>query len=169
MSTAPSDVSVAAATRQRLKVAIIGSGNIGTDLLVKVLRSPYLECTAFVGRNPGSPGMVKAQSLGVPVSADSIGHIERHPEHEAGHVHAGDKEQQPDGPEQQPQPGRDPLTDDAVAKRHDGIARPLVRARIRRAQPRRDRRPLPSHAMSFCPGRCCWSGFRASACGGGRI
>lgn len=64
----------------KLKVAIIGSGNIGTDLLIKVLRSPYLECGAFIGRNLSSPGMMKALSLGVPVSADGIDYIVRSPD-----------------------------------------------------------------------------------------
>ena len=54
---------------RKLKVAIIGSGNIGTDLLIKVLRSPHLECTVFIGRDLSSAGMVKASSLGVPISA----------------------------------------------------------------------------------------------------
>lgn len=63
-----------------MRTAIIGSGNIGTDLLVKVLRSPFLECTAFIGRNLGSPGMSKAAKLGVPVSDESIGYIERRPD-----------------------------------------------------------------------------------------
>lgn len=60
---------------RRLKVAIIGSGNIGTDLLIKILRSPYLECTLFVGRNLSSPGMVKANSLGVKISDEGINSI----------------------------------------------------------------------------------------------
>jgi acetaldehyde dehydrogenase (acetylating) len=63
----------------KLKIAIIGSGNIGTDLLIKVLRSPYLECGAFIGRNLASPGMVKAASLGVTVSAEGIEYIEKNP------------------------------------------------------------------------------------------
>lgn len=54
---------------KRLGVAILGTGNIGTDLLVKVLRSPVLECRLFAGRNLSSPGMTKASLLGVPVSA----------------------------------------------------------------------------------------------------
>ena len=65
---------------KKLKVAILGSGNIGTDLLVKVMRSPFLDCSVFIGRNLGSPGMSKAQSLGVKVSADSISYIEKNPE-----------------------------------------------------------------------------------------
>jgi len=57
---------------KKLKVAILGSGNIGTDLLIKVLRSPYLECTLFAGRNLDSPGMAKAKSLGINVSDQGI-------------------------------------------------------------------------------------------------
>ncbi|MDP3372045.1 MAG: acetaldehyde dehydrogenase (acetylating) [Candidatus Paracaedibacteraceae bacterium] len=64
----------------KLKVAILGSGNIGTDLLIKVLRSPYLECGAFIGRNLSSSGMMKALSLGVPVSADGIDYIVKNPD-----------------------------------------------------------------------------------------
>lgn len=65
---------------KKLRVAIIGSGNIGTDLLVKVLRSPILECGAFIGRNLSSPGMAKAVGLGVTVSADSVAYLESHPD-----------------------------------------------------------------------------------------
>jgi len=36
---------------KKLNIAILGTGNIGTDLLIKVLRSDYLECVLFVGRN----------------------------------------------------------------------------------------------------------------------
>lgn len=62
-----------------LKVAIIGTGNMGTDLLIKVLRSPYLACEAFIGRNMSSTGMLKALSLGVAVSAEGIDYIEKNP------------------------------------------------------------------------------------------
>ena len=55
-----------------LRIAIIGSGNIGTDLLVKAHRSPVLEPTLFVGRSLHSAGMAKAIGLGVPVSDRSI-------------------------------------------------------------------------------------------------
>ena len=64
---------------QKIKVAILGSGNIGTDLLIKIMRSPYLECTAFIGRNLFSPGMMKAQSLKIHVSAEGIRYIEQNP------------------------------------------------------------------------------------------
>ena len=65
---------------KKLKVAVIGSGNIGTDLLIKILRSPLLKCNAFIGRNLSSPGMIKALSLGVPVSADGIDYIVKNPD-----------------------------------------------------------------------------------------
>lgn len=64
----------------KLKIAILGSGNIGTDLLIKALRSPYLECGAFIGRNLSSAGMVKALSLGVTVSAEGIDYIIKNPD-----------------------------------------------------------------------------------------
>lgn len=65
---------------KRIKVAILGSGNIGTDLLIKVLRSPYLSCQAFLGRNLDSPGMLTAAGLGVPISNLGIRYLENNPE-----------------------------------------------------------------------------------------
>jgi len=56
----------------KLPVAILGTGNIGTDLLIKVLRSPVLGCRLFSGRNLASPGMTKASLLGVPVSTKGL-------------------------------------------------------------------------------------------------
>ncbi|MBI4283693.1 MAG: acetaldehyde dehydrogenase (acetylating) [Chloroflexi bacterium] len=64
----------------KLKVGILGSGNIGTDLLVKVLHSPFLECTIFMGRNLESPGMVKAKSLGVNLSDRGIEALMQNPD-----------------------------------------------------------------------------------------
>jgi acetaldehyde dehydrogenase len=57
---------------QKIGIGILGTGNIGTDLLLKVLRSPVLECRLFAGRNLSSPGMTKANLLNVPVSANGI-------------------------------------------------------------------------------------------------
>lgn len=57
---------------QKVKVGIIGSGNIGSDLLVKILRSKILEVGIFVGQNPKSEGLKRAKELGVPTSYKSI-------------------------------------------------------------------------------------------------
>jgi acetaldehyde dehydrogenase (acetylating) len=65
---------------KKLKVAILGSGNIGTDLLVKIQRSEFLECVLFIGRNLSSPGMAKAISLGVKVSDESVQAIVKNPD-----------------------------------------------------------------------------------------
>lgn len=65
---------------KKLRVAILGSGNIGTDLLIKVQRSNFLECVLFIGRNLASPGMGKAIALGVKVSDESIGAILKNPD-----------------------------------------------------------------------------------------
>ncbi|MDB5737365.1 MAG: acetaldehyde dehydrogenase [Sphingomonas bacterium] len=57
----------------KTKVAIIGSGNIGTDLMIKVLRlSDVLEMGAFVGIDPGSDGLTRAARMGVPITAGGI-------------------------------------------------------------------------------------------------
>jgi len=64
---------------EKVKVAILGSGNIGTDLLIKILRSEFLECSLFIGRNLSSRGMSKAVSLGVKVSDQGIDAIVNDP------------------------------------------------------------------------------------------
>ena len=56
----------------KVKVAIIGTGNIGTDLLVKIQRSSILVCSLFAGRNYDSPGMRFAANIGVTISDQSI-------------------------------------------------------------------------------------------------
>ncbi|TBN36372.1 acetaldehyde dehydrogenase (acetylating) [Paracoccus subflavus] len=57
----------------RRKVAIIGSGNIGTDLMIKVMRvSKMLEMGAMVGIDPESEGLKRAARLGVPTTAAGI-------------------------------------------------------------------------------------------------
>ena len=58
--------------RKPTSVAILGSGNIGTDLLIKIQRSKWLECKMFAGRNLNSPGLAKASAIGVPISSKSI-------------------------------------------------------------------------------------------------
>ncbi|WP_168073849.1 acetaldehyde dehydrogenase (acetylating) [Caulobacter sp. SSI4214] len=55
------------------KVAIIGSGNIGTDLMFKIMRlSDTLEMSVLVGVDPESDGLKRAQRLGVATTADGI-------------------------------------------------------------------------------------------------
>ncbi|MEZ5890687.1 MAG: acetaldehyde dehydrogenase (acetylating) [Xanthobacteraceae bacterium] len=55
------------------KVAIIGSGNIGTDLMIKVIRlSKVLDMAAMVGIDPDSDGIDRARRFGIPVTAEGV-------------------------------------------------------------------------------------------------
>lgn len=55
------------------KVAIIGSGNIGTDLLMKIKRlSKTLEVAAMVGIDPASDGLARAARLGVAITHEGV-------------------------------------------------------------------------------------------------
>jgi acetaldehyde dehydrogenase (acetylating) len=49
----------------KLKAAVLGSGNIGTDLMKKIIQSPNLEMTAMIGIDPDSDGLRKAQEAGI--------------------------------------------------------------------------------------------------------
>jgi acetaldehyde dehydrogenase (acetylating) len=58
---------------ERFPVAIIGSGNIGTDLMIKILRGAGpLQMAAMVGIDPESDGLARARRLGVPTSSQGI-------------------------------------------------------------------------------------------------
>ena len=65
---------------KKYKVGILGTGNIGCDLLVKVQRSEFLECTAFMGRNLESRGMQFANKMGVHISDKSIDELIDNPD-----------------------------------------------------------------------------------------
>lgn len=57
----------------KVKAAIIGSGNIGTDLMIKIMRtSDVLEMGAMVGIDPASDGLARAQRMGVATTHEGI-------------------------------------------------------------------------------------------------
>jgi acetaldehyde dehydrogenase len=60
------------ATRTTLRVAIIGTGNIGTDLMMKVARSPSLELVGIAGIDADSAGLRKARELGYTATHDGL-------------------------------------------------------------------------------------------------
>jgi acetaldehyde dehydrogenase len=59
-------------SRAPLRVAVIGTGHIGTDLAVKLARENSVELVIFAGIDPDSEGMAFARSLGIPTTADGI-------------------------------------------------------------------------------------------------
>ena len=61
------------ANKQRVKTAILGSGNIGTDLMMKITTlSQTLELAAMVGVDPMSDGLARASALGIVTTAKGI-------------------------------------------------------------------------------------------------
>ena len=63
----------------KIKVAIIGTGNIGTDLLLKALKTDFMDVTAFVGRRLDSDGMLTAQKYNVLTSDQGIQYFINNP------------------------------------------------------------------------------------------
>lgn len=65
----------------KAKVAILGSGNIGTDLMIKIMRnSRHLEMGVMVGVDPASDGLARAQRLNVATTHEGIDGLIKMPE-----------------------------------------------------------------------------------------
>jgi acetaldehyde dehydrogenase len=64
---------MSASLDSRVKVAILGSGNIGSDLMFKILREPgHMELALLTGIEPQSEGLARAHSLGIHTSHGGI-------------------------------------------------------------------------------------------------
>lgn len=57
---------------KKIKCALIGPGNIGTDLLAKLKRSPVLEPVWMVGIDPNSDGLKRAREMGIKTTSDGV-------------------------------------------------------------------------------------------------
>jgi len=57
---------------KKVKCALIGPGNIGTDLLAKLQRSPVLEPVWMVGIDPASDGLKRAREMGIKTTAEGV-------------------------------------------------------------------------------------------------
>lgn len=64
----------------KVKVGIIGSGNIGSDLMVKLMKSEVLELTTMIGIDPTSRGMQHAKKIGLKVIDNGIDGLKENPE-----------------------------------------------------------------------------------------
>nr|WP_315224976.1 acetaldehyde dehydrogenase (acetylating) [uncultured Albidiferax sp.] len=65
---------------RKLKAAIIGSGNIGTDLMIKILRhGQHIEMGAMVGIDPASDGLARAARMGVATTHEGVEGLTRLP------------------------------------------------------------------------------------------
>lgn len=65
---------------KKVKVGIIGSGNIGTDLMKKVMRSDSLEMSVLIGIDPASDGLKRAQDVGIHTISNGIEGFLQQPE-----------------------------------------------------------------------------------------
>ncbi len=57
---------------KKIKCALIGPGNIGTDLLAKLQRSAVLEPVWMVGIDPDSDGLKRAREMGIKTTAEGV-------------------------------------------------------------------------------------------------
>ncbi|MCE9650496.1 MAG: acetaldehyde dehydrogenase (acetylating) [Parvibaculum sp.] len=70
-----------AGAERKVRAAIIGSGNIGTDLMIKIMRlSKHLEMAVMVGIDPASDGIARAARLGVATTSGGIDGLTAMPE-----------------------------------------------------------------------------------------
>ncbi len=66
----------------KIKCAIVGSGNIGTDLMIKIMRTAKnIEMAAMVGIDPDSDGLKRAARLGVPVTHEGVEGLKKLPDY----------------------------------------------------------------------------------------
>jgi len=66
---------------KKIKAAIIGSGNIGTDLMIKILRNgKHIEMGAMVGIDPESDGLARANRMGVATTHEGVDGLVKMPE-----------------------------------------------------------------------------------------
>ena len=59
-------------SKKKIRCALIGPGNIGTDLLAKLQRSAVLEPVWMVGIDPESDGLKRAREMGIKTTADGV-------------------------------------------------------------------------------------------------
>ena len=65
----------------KIKAVIIGSGNIGTDLMIKILRTAeHIEMGVMVGIDPESDGLARAKRMGVATTAEGVEGLVKMPE-----------------------------------------------------------------------------------------
>jgi len=70
-----------AQAQERVKVAIVGSGNIGTDLMYKILKNPgHMDLVWMAGIDPKSEGLARAARLGLRTTHEGIGPVLEDPE-----------------------------------------------------------------------------------------
>ena len=64
---------------KKIKVSILGTGNIGTDLMLKSLKTDFIDVVAFVGRRLDSETMHIAKSKGLKISDQGINYFINNP------------------------------------------------------------------------------------------